>query len=97
MSDIPPLSTRTNRYLELLAYSVVCFRHGTTPFEHTHLQKKNVTAAECIDLCGIIADILEDELDTKALHQAFNAMGKEKVMLGKNWIEEAEKDFKETQ
>ena len=31
----------SKRQLELLAYASVCFKHGTTPFEMAHLQKKN--------------------------------------------------------
>ena len=51
-----------NRRDELLAYASVCFRNITSPFETSHLVKKNVKLDECGELSEIIADLLEDEV-----------------------------------
>jgi hypothetical protein len=73
------------RKCELLAYAKVCFERCTSPFEHVHLLKKNVTSDECRDLSHMIAETIGDELDFEG------------TLESKEYIEQAEKEFEETQ
>jgi hypothetical protein len=75
------------RLIELLAYAKVCFDNCTSPFETTHLVKKDVRSYECRDLSREIADIIEKELYTLSTgHYDIKAI-----------LQQAEKDFAETQ
>ena len=83
-----------NRLAELLAYASVCFRHGTSPFETTHLTKKSVTADECKELSQKISDILDESIDFIAVTNALSNHGK---LLGRDLRANAEKEYAETQ
>jgi hypothetical protein len=84
----------SKRQLELLAYASICFKHGTSPFEMIHLQKKNVTADECMWLSEQISYILNERIDYLACTAALE--GKVKG-LGRDFRKQAEQDFQETQ
>lgn len=73
------------RLMELLAYAQVCFRHCTSPFASPHLLKKNVLSSECVELSHQIADLFD------------TAFFNEGVLETKELLEQAEKEFMETQ
>jgi len=76
------------RLIELLAYAKVCFEKCTSPFETTHLDKKEVNADECRDLSFKIAELIEDEVNLLLSYDEEKA---------KAILEQAEKEFEETQ
>jgi len=75
------------RLIELLAYAKVCFEKCTSPFEVTHLDKKEVNADECRDLSFKIAELIEDEVNLLSYDEEE----------AKAILEQAEKEFEETQ
>lgn len=80
-----------NRLVDLLAYAKVCFDKCTSPFESTHLIKKNVAADECRELSFKIADIIEEGLYELALTFFGEDCDIEAI------LSQAEKEFDETQ
>jgi uracil phosphoribosyltransferase len=76
------------RLAELLTYAKVCFDSCTSPFELTHLIKKQVKSDECIDLSHQIGEIIAEWL----YDQLFIRDAEVDKL-----IEQAKKEFEETQ